>query len=212
MPTIGRQLRPLCAIVLAMLLVGCAQPTVDPVKNSVNQTLNAGGQMVTGSIAQMNRASVKALAEKLPVCIAYKLPERPPALNDTFKQVLADVTGALRQDGAKSITITAYQAQKKGGINPLAELVALKNVMPAAYKTSRMEYEPLPPPEFRKRAACAGKDTVLVVGTEIQFYRNEMPLATLAAGELPIDSVLFLVLGAPSADNADVTDEKRRPS
>ena len=212
MPTLRRSLLPLFFALPAMLLVGCAQPAVDPVKNSVNQTLNAGGQMVTGSIAQMNRAAVKSLAEKLPVCIAYQLPSKPPALNDTFKQVLADVTSSLRQDGAKPITITAYQAQKKGGINPLAELVALKNVMPAAYKTSRMEYEPLPPPEFRKRAACAGKDTVLVVGGETHFYRYELPLATLTAGELPIDSVLFLVLSAPGAGNAEVLDDNRRPS
>ena len=212
MPSIARRLLPLPIVASAMLLAGCAQPAVDPVKNSVNQTLNAGGQMVTGSVAQMNRASVKALAEKLPVCIAYQLPSKPPALNATFKQVLADVTSALRQDAAKPITITAYQAQKKGGINPLAELVALKNVMPAAFKTSRMEYEPLHPKEFRKRAACAGKDTVLVVGGETQFYRNELPLATLAAGELPIDSVLFLVLSAPHGGLARDGEKDRGPS
>ena len=199
------------ALAVTALLAACANAP-DPAKNSINRALNDGGQVVTGSIAQMNRASVRALGETYPACIAYQLPKTVPALNDTFKQVLADISGALPKDQAGQVTVTVYQAQRKGGINPLAELVALKNTLPAAYKTARMNYEPLPPPEFRARAKCPGKDTVLVVGPETQFYRNELPLATLGAGELPIDSVLFLMLTGPAPSAEGESQLSRRPS
>lgn len=206
----GRRVLAVAFVAALSFPAGCANP--DPAKNSINRQLNDGGQIVTGSITQLNRSSVRTLGESFPVCIAYQLPKTVPALNDTFKQTLADVAGALPKDRAGQTTMTVFQAQRKGGINPLAELVALKTTLPPAYKTARIDFEPLPPPEFRRRAKCPGKDTVLVVGSDVQFYRNELPLATLGAGELPIDSVLFLVLSGPETSVQDGSQSPGRPS
>lgn len=199
----------LAAIVAASVLAACASTEIDPTTNSVNRTLNAGGQVVTGSISAMNRDQIRAIATSLPVCIAYQLPATSPALNDTFKQTLADVTRTLPVDDKLPVTISVYQAQMKRVVSPLSELVALKSIMPPAFKNTRMYYQPLPPAEFRKRANCPGKESILVVGTDTSFYRKELPLATVAAGELPIDTVLFLVIGLPPGSATGIQDSRR---
>lgn len=201
--------RPAAAGLAALVVAACATHPIDPAQNRLNRQLNSGGDTVTGSIESMNRDQVRALATSFPVCLAYQLPSVAPALNGTFKRTLADITGALRDDAKAPVTIAVYQAQLKKALNPLAELVALKSIMPAAYRTGRMDYQPLPAPEFRKHATCAGKDTVLVVGSEVSFYRKELPLATVVSGELPIDTILFMVLDVPKAAGSERSDTGR---
>lgn len=204
----GPRYRVMALATMASLIGACASGPLDPSANRINKDLNDGSGIVTGSINKVNKSMVSALGATLPACIAYQLQTEEPLLNTTFRSAMKDITSALKEEKGREIRITALHAPRKGGFNPVAELVAMKSALPGHIRTAKIEYEPVAAKEFRSRAKCPDKETVLVVGGDIQFYRTEIPLATLSSGEMRIDSLVFLLLedaGPRESDQHDTT-------
>lgn len=205
-------IRGLAFAAVAAAVASCAAQNVDPSRNATNEILNRGGSVVTGSISKSTRSWVKSLGQTLPVCIAYRLPDRQAGVSNELDQVLRDIASSLREKSIQPSSLTVMQAVRKGGASAVGDAMAIKHALPPAIAHAVVDFRPVAPMDFRQAAKCMSKETILVDGQSIDFYQSELPLATVAGGEIKIDSVIFLELRGATPGKSDAPNVAERPS
>jgi hypothetical protein len=173
--------------------------SLDPRKNPVNKTLNDDPKKVADTIKDWSLSAIRLLSAKLPVCFAYLIEDEDKPLSATFKQLINASVRSLRQ---KPKILVMMQIQRPDGTNPMPHLLQIKSGLPAELAKLRFEYQPMKAANFESAAKCDGKQTIFIIGDEIQFYDRQLPAATVFYEKISRDSILFLTLRGQSIPDA----------
>jgi hypothetical protein len=203
-----RARRPTIACLAAFTAIWCisaagaGEPdfrSLDPRKNPVNQTLNHDPKEVADTIRDWSLSATRLLSAKLPVCFAYLIEDEDKPLSATFRQILGLSVRSLRQ---KPKILVMMQIQRPAGTNPMPHLLQIKSGLPAEVAKLRLEYQPMKAADFESAAKCEQKETIFVIGDEIQFYDRQLPAATVFFEKISMDSILFMTLRGQSVPDA----------
>jgi hypothetical protein len=172
--------------------------SLDPRKNPVNKTLNHDPKRVADTIKDWSLSATRLLSAKLPVCFAYLIEDEDKPLSETFKQIINASVRSLRQTPK---TLVVMQIQRPNGTDPMPHLLEIKSGLPARLAKLRFEYQPMKWADFETAARCDRKETIFIIGEDVQFYDRQLPPATVLFEKISMDSILFVTLrGQPVLD------------
>jgi hypothetical protein len=187
-----------------------------PRNNPINNTLNHDQEAVTRAINAWNLSAVGSLSASLPICLAYVMTDQTQLLSGSLKQAFSVIARSLRASPKLLIAMQAQRPVDADPVDPVSHLVQIKLHVKAALPPSMarvpFQYHPTTDAEFRSNAICPGKATLLITADELQFYDRQLPPATLFSGQLPLDSLLFLILTDRSDDGSTDNSTPERPN
>ncbi|MGQ0673663.1 MAG: hypothetical protein ACT4N2_12415 [Hyphomicrobium sp.] len=185
-----------CAFALALLLAGCAAtPGVET--TSISRQLEAGSTQVKTAEQRFELQKVRHLATELPICLAYRMPAKGPALNAAFESTWSAIvatSGGGKLPVGQAHILHARFAKDMAGSFPAATTTELAQRLKRSYPGTEAEYLPIDRHAFKAQAVCGGRDTVFVDVERITFYRQEMPSDLAWSGEIHLGDVLFIRL------------------
>lgn len=196
-----RRVQLLLAATLMVSMSACA-PSNDISTNSINRALNEGGSSVHRQMRGEEKDQILALASSLPVCIAYRIPEKQ---NDPTGRLTSTIRAVSRELTAHSLSVgsvTLVQARRSGHDEFIGDdITAITGTFKHSFPNAPVVFEPVAQRDFRNVAVCSAKSTLLLMDDSISSYRTFLPTISVAGGALPDASlpyVLFIRLdGAP---------------
>jgi hypothetical protein len=203
------------ASLMIWLVLGACSAEKPLVTNSIADELNRGGQHIVSSERRFELAKVEHLAETLPACIAYRLPEKPPQLSDSLKDTLRVLVRTFKREGLVVETVHIHHARlatDTAAAYPTEVILGITEALRPHYPSIKVRYSPVAKDHFRKVAMCGSKDTAFVDRERLTSYSKELPGDLIWSGRIHIADALFIRLTGPGRPQVDVAaDLEKQP-